>query len=124
LLPTSSDVREWIGETRNGMTDIPCEDRWRQPADIPDAVKLKRAIHVTAVTPTSQQKALTEFDAVVQKIEACRGIEIAGHSLFAAWKGNPEDKATCDACDARTFCPELRRRQSVRSPLVPTLPAA
>src|SRR5262249_29507546 len=30
---------------------------------------------------------LWEFDAVVQKIEACRGAEIADRSLFAAWKG-------------------------------------
>ena len=123
LHPTRSDVREWIRETSDRITDIPCEDGWRQPTDIPDAVKLKRTIHVTAVTPASQQKALAEFDTVVQKIEACRGAEIAGHSLFAAWTGNPEDKATCDACDARTFCPELRKHQASPA-LVPTLPTA
>jgi PD-(D/E)XK nuclease superfamily len=122
LLPTSSDILEWIAETREGTTDIPCERHWRQPSDIPDPIKLKRAIHVTAVTPFSQQRALSEFDAVVQKIEACRGIEIAGRSMFGAWKGNPDDKATCDACDARTFCPELRRRQAIS--IVPTLPSA
>jgi hypothetical protein len=124
LLPTRSDVQEWVGETRDRTTDIPWEAGWRQPTDIPDAVKLKRTIHVTAVTPASQQKALSEFDAVVQKIEACRGAEIAGRSLFVAWIGNPEDKATCDACDARTFCPELRKRLASRAPLAPTLPTA
>ena len=107
LLPTSSDILEWIGESREDTTDIPCERHWRQPSDIPDETKLKRAIHVTAVTPLSQERALSEFDAVVQKIEACRGIEVAGRSMFAVCKGNPDDKATCDACDAKTFCPEL-----------------
>jgi PD-(D/E)XK nuclease superfamily len=124
LHPTRSDLREWIDETRKDITDTPCEEGWRQLSDVPDAEKLKRAIHVTAVTPSSQQKALSEFDAVVQKIEACRGAEIADRSLFAAWKGNPEDKATCDACDARTFCPELRKRQDSRVPPAPTLPSA
>src|SRR5262249_36111383 len=109
---------------RDDITDIPCEDGWRQLSDVPDAIKLKRAIHVTAVTPSSQQKALSEFDTVVQKIEECRAAEIADQSLFAAWKGNPEDKATCDACDAGTSGPDLRKRQDSRAPLAPTLPTA
>src|SRR5262249_30818953 len=75
------------GETRDRATDIRWEDGWRDEIDIPDAKKLERAIHVTKVTAASQQKALSEFDAVVQKIEACRGAEIADRSLFAAWKG-------------------------------------
>src|SRR5262245_15818724 len=91
LHPTASDVREWIAETRDDITDIACKNEWRQLADVPDAVKLRRAIHVTEVTPASQQNALSKFDAVVQKIEACRGAEIAHQSLFAAWTGNPED---------------------------------
>jgi hypothetical protein len=64
LHPTSCDLREWIAETHDDITDIPCEDGWRQLSDVPDAIKLKRAIHATAVTPRSQQKALSEFDAV------------------------------------------------------------
>ena len=124
LLPTRSDVREWIEETRQGTTDIRCDASWKRPEDVPDDVKLRRAMHVTAVTPQSQSRALAEFDSVVQEIEACRGIEISGQSLFAAWTGNPEDKATCDACDARTFCPELVKRQASRAPLSPTLPNA
>jgi hypothetical protein len=86
LLPAESDLREWLRESREGLTDIPCANRWRHANEVPDDLKLRRAIHVTAVTPSSQQKALSEFDSVVQKIETCRGNEIAGDALFDAWR--------------------------------------
>ena len=119
---TRSDMRSWREETQEGTTDIPCDPSWRVPEDVPDDTKLRRAIHVTAVSAESQSRALAEFDAVVQKIEACRGLELSGQSLFAAWIGNPEDKGTCDACDAKTFCPELAKRS--RASLRPRLPDA
>jgi hypothetical protein len=92
--------------------------------DVPNDARLRRAIHVTVVTPASQYKALTEFDAVVQNIEACRANEIRSQSLFAAWKGNPDDKTTCDACDAKTFCPERKKHQDTRAHSFPSLPSA
>jgi hypothetical protein len=124
LLPTRTDMREWIEESRNGATDIPCERSWVQPDDVPNETRLSRALHIAVVSPTSQRKALTEFDAVVQKIEVCRGNEIRSQSLFTAWKGNPEDKSTCDACDAKTFCPELKKIPGRRIYSLPRFPSA
>jgi len=42
-------------------------------------------------------------------------------NLFEAWAGNPNDEATCAACDARTFCPALKKRNPNRTQL-PVLP--
>jgi hypothetical protein len=78
-------------------------------------------IHVTPVTTNSRQRALAGFDSVVKKIEVCRANEANGTNLFAAWAGNPNDKATCDACDARTFCPALKEKNPNR-PSAPSLP--
>src|SRR5262249_29795870 len=105
LHPTADDLKKWRSETEAGLTDVGMESDWRSPDEIPADVKFKRMIHVTAVTSHSRGVALEEFDRVVQKIELCRGREAAGFSLFQAWPGNAEDKATCDACDAKMFCP-------------------
>lgn len=119
LYPTKDDIEQWKRETKDHLTDIPCNGQWRQASDIPDEEKLKRAIYVTAVTPKSQQTALKEFDAVVREIETCREMEIANHALFAAWKGDPEDRTTCVACDEKTFCPEAKNRYSFPAPVGP-----
>jgi len=36
LLPTRTDIREWAGETRSGTTDIPWDQSWKTPEDVPN----------------------------------------------------------------------------------------
>jgi hypothetical protein len=115
LHPTLTDIETWRRETQEGVTDIVHNPEWKSAELIPEDKKIERMIHVTAVTPESRQRALSEFDNVVRKIEICRGEEANGKNLFEAWPGNSEDKATCDACDANTFCPSLKGKTSSKS---------
>src|SRR5262249_2794769 len=110
-------------ESRAGLTDVPMptDVKWRSPNDIPDTKKFERMIHVIAVNTESQNVALSAFDNVARDIEICRGNEASGMNLFDAWPGNPNDEATCVACDARTFCPALVKKNPNRTQ-VPLLP--
>jgi hypothetical protein len=123
LNPTLDDFSTWRRESKAGLTDvpIPADTNWKSPNDIPDSKKFERMIHVTAVTPESRKFALGAFDNVARNIEICRGNEASGMNLFEAWPGNPNDEATCVACDARTFCPALRTKNPSRMQ-VPLLP--
>ena len=122
LQPTDTDFNEWKKETSDSVTDIPLLPEWKKPNDVPDLIKLRRAIHVTEVTEASKAKALSEFDAIVQDIEICRGNEASGMALLKAWLGNPEDKATCDACDFKTFCPGFSKRYLGGRAIAPAIP--
>jgi hypothetical protein len=115
LHPTLTDIEKWRREWRKGETDIDYNSEWKSPEQIPENKKIERMIHVTAVTPENRQRALSEFDNVVRKIETCRGKEANGIDLFEAWPGNTEDKGTCDACDARMFCPSLKDKMPSKS---------
>jgi hypothetical protein len=123
LLPTDSDFREWKKETDEGVTDIPLNPEWKKASDVPDAIKLQRAIHVTGVTPTSKTTALHEFDKIVRQIEICRGDEASGISLLNSWPANPDDKSMCDACDSRTFCPGFLAKNHNNKPITPAIPS-
>jgi hypothetical protein len=109
LLPTAADLQAWRSETEAGVADLPIPfgARWRRAQEVPDDMKLRRAIHLTAVTPESRDRALQRFDSIVRNIEARRALEAAGRPISEAGVPNPEDKATCDACDERASCPGL-----------------
>jgi hypothetical protein len=125
LLPTTSDLQKWQSETDDNLTDvsIPKGARWRRAEDVPIDMKLRRAIHVTAVTAESREEALKRFDSIIRKIEVCRALEATGKPISSVWPPNPKDKATCDACDERTFCPGYADRHNGGSELWPTLPS-
>jgi hypothetical protein len=60
LYPTKDDIQKWKSETEDHTIDIPFDSQWRQPSDIPDEEKLKRAIYITAVTAESQPELYTQ----------------------------------------------------------------
>ena len=126
LLPSTGDLQAWRTETSSNLTDVPLPPhaKWRSAADVPDEMKLRRAIHVTAVTVASRNEALARFDEIVQKIEACRAAEAAGRPIHKAWPPKPDDKGTCDACDERTFCPGYAGKHLSGAKLRPSLPHA
>jgi PD-(D/E)XK nuclease superfamily len=125
LNPTLDDFATWRRESKAGLTDVPIppDANWKSPNDIPDPKKFERMIHVTVVTSESRKLALSAFDNVARNIEICRGNEASGMKLFQAWPGNPNDEATCAACDARTFCPALKKKNPKRTQ-VPLLPVS
>jgi len=58
----------------------------------------------------SIERALSEFDRVVHRIESCRGKEFYGVGIIDSWKRDPHDPETCKICDARTYCPDYKAR--------------
>ncbi len=126
LLPTASDLQAWRSETKASLTDIPipADAIWRRAEDVPNEMKLRRAIQVTAVTRDSRNQALERFDSIVRDIEICRASEAAGRLISQAWPPNPADKATCDACDERTFCRGYANKYLRGGKLRPNLPSA
>lgn len=120
LSPTSSDLQLLKKEIRTGETDIQpgkdsevakLLDAWTPGKPLPMLpfdYRLRRALRVVPVTPETVAEALSAFDAVVKRIETCRGQELAGTSIIDAWERRPEDENNCVVCDSRTFCPDYR----------------
>jgi len=120
LVPTRSDLKQLRREAREGTTDVAPEPgseterlltKWREkdePLLLPFEFRFARTIRVTPIDEESIVKALSEFDAVVARIETCRGRELQDAKVLSTWEKNPTDESTCTACDARTFCPSCK----------------
>jgi len=129
LYPTATDLSLLRREITNKATDIIPQPgkkeesllrRWREkdkPPALPIEFRLARALRVVEITPSSIEKALSEFDQVVARIEICRGKELRSGRVLSTWDKNASDDGTCAACDARTFCPEYKEET------IPQLPA-
>lgn len=129
LHPTRGDITALRSEIRRGTTDVvpvqgsPAERilrEWRRqdntPPELPLDFRMSRALRVVQVTPGSIESSLAEFDAVVAKIETCRGREIVHGRIIRSWDTNAVDEDTCTACDARTFCPDYAEESEPRLP--------
>lgn len=96
---------------RNGAAPMEASEALL-PSPIPWDLRLKRALRIVPVDDPKTRKsripaALKSFDAVVERIETCRGQEFHGRTILAAWDRNPNDENTCALCDARTWCPDF-----------------
>lgn len=120
LHPSASDMAALKDEVRKRSTDVLPEPgsadeaailNWTRSKGIPDlsfAFRLRRALRVVRISDDSVEQALAAFDAVVQRIEACRNREANGETLLKAWSRNPDEEATCTVCDSRTYCPDYQ----------------
>lgn len=116
LFPSQRDIEELKDEIRNQTTDIlPSEElkeiilQWKNQKEVlelPYSFRLKRALRVVKINEESIKEALKEFDLVVKRIEECLGREKKSGDLFSSWEVVKPDRATCTACDAKTYCKE------------------
>lgn len=128
LVPTKTDIDALRREIANNHTDVMPSlgsdaerelGSWAKTGDpLPLDFRLARAVRIVPVSDATIQQSLAEFDAVVTRIETCRGRELQGGKIIASWEKNATDEATCVACDSRTFCPEYAKVK------MPRLPAA
>ncbi|MDR2829509.1 MAG: PD-(D/E)XK nuclease family protein [Methanobrevibacter sp.] len=114
LLPSNEDLLVIKGDIENGKTDVKIskEDRelindWngneKNFPNLSDSFKLDRSIRIIEINKKKVDKALKEFDNVVNNIEKSTVNESKGSSIKGSWKADG-DKRTCDACDFRNFC--------------------
>jgi Raf kinase inhibitor-like YbhB/YbcL family protein len=87
--------------------EIPCSSTQGMMAERPRA-----AAHLSHC-PASNGAGLINFPVFsllagnLERRRVSGGLRRQVTNLFEAWTGNPNDEATCAACDARTFCPAL-----------------
>jgi hypothetical protein len=126
LVPTQTDIESLRKEIAADTTDVRPPDgsgaehelaKWARLGDpLPFEFRLARALRIVPLSDETIQESLDEFDAVVTRIETCRGAELRGGKIIASWEKNPQDEATCVACDSRTYCPDYPRVTSPRLP--------
>jgi hypothetical protein len=126
LVPTKTDIASLRKEIAADTTDVrPASGseaerqlaKWARLGDpLPFEFRLARALRVVPVSDATVQESLDQFDAVVTRIETCRGTELHGGKIIASWEKNPQDEATCVACDSRTYCPAYPRVTTPRLP--------
>jgi hypothetical protein len=130
FLPTRDDIVTLKREVAAGTTDVfPAPgtadrallDGWstkvKGTPEFSLEYRFTRALRVVSVTEASIEKAVSEFDQVVGRVEVCRGKERNSGIILASWEQNASDPSTCTACDSRTFCPAYSDEKA------PTLPA-
>ena len=84
--------------------------------------RLRRAIRVIPISPSSIECALASFDDVVRRAEEDVVNEANGRNILEAWAPNCEDEATCVACDFRHFCPRpagVSENYEIKAPTAP-----
>ncbi|MCP4542412.1 MAG: PD-(D/E)XK nuclease family protein [Chloroflexi bacterium] len=130
LLPTQDDLIELRREIQAGGTDIIPEigsetaeliSAWRRgedPPPLPLDFRLRRALRIVEIDPSTVQTALHSFDEVVARIETCRGKELQVGRVLSTWEKNATDENTCTRCDSRTFCPSYTQERIPRLPRV------
>lgn len=116
LAPGNEDIREIQRQIRTGETDVlpspgSQDERilrnWRSGQStnqLSMEFRLRRAIRVIPVTPSSLQTATAAFDDVVREIEGNIESEARSGTILGSWSGNCTDGDTCVACDFRHFC--------------------
>lgn len=135
LYPTQSDLEYLKREIKGGLTDVPPPagseaesmlKTWSAGKPLPVLpleYRLARALRVIPVTQKSVQEALASFDAVVKKIETCRGREVNGACVTDSWERNSDDESSCVVCDSRTYCPDYVKKYAKKhGEIEPRLP--
>ena len=124
LLPSRGDLQKLRQEVREGRAepaprpgtaDHQAVERL-SPGGLSALYRLERTVAVFPVSPESIQEALSEFDAVVERIETCAIRERLSGRIIGSWERNNEDEGTCAACDARTFCPDYAKEKQPALP--------
>lgn len=118
LLPSITDVIHLRQQFQHGLTDVlpprGSDDYYvlatARPGtgagrELSQEFRLERALRVIPITPQSIAQAGAAFDGVVTDIEGRISSEINTGDIGAAWTPSCSDASTCDACDARYFCP-------------------
>jgi len=130
LYPTSGDLEKLKIEINEDRTDIVPDPNtrdlelirnWNKKKDVPELsfeFRLRRAVRIIPIDIETIHKSLDMFDRVVGRIETCRGMEMSNGSIIDHWEMNPEDYDTCNACEARTFCPSFKKETEPRLPAV------
>lgn len=116
LVPSKEDLIVVQQDIHNNLTDIPKEgefkkdvaliENWDEDAKVPELsseFKTTRSIRIININDDEIEKALNEFDNVVNNIESSLIKEIKGCKIQDAWKAQGDER-TCDACDFKTFC--------------------
>lgn len=134
LAPGNDDILNLKAGLANGTTDekpFSAEekgrlDRWRPGNDTQGLLSLeyrwRRAVRVVPTTPQAVNQATQEFDRVVHSIETLIAHERQHGHIGQVWLPNCGDKATCDACDFRSFCPKQAGWSKARTPDAPEAP--
>lgn len=134
LAPGNDDILNLKKGLANGTTDekplTPEErgrlDRWRPGSDTQNLLSLeyrwRRAVRVVPTTLTAVDQATQEFDKVVRSIEGLISQERQHAHIGQVWLPSCADKATCDACDFRSFCPKQAGWSNPRTPGAPEAP--
>lgn len=134
LSPGTDDILNLKEGLAKGTTDeFPLDaaergrlDRWRPGNDTENLLSLeyrwRRAVRVVAATPSAVEDATQAFDTVVYDIESLIASEAHHGHIGKVWEPTCEDKATCDACDFRSFCPKQAGWPTARSPVAPDAP--
>ena len=117
LTPGDTEMKELQRGLSNNSTDMVPENgsqdeqivrMWSAGMDTSQLsldFRLRRAIRVIPITPSSITHALASFDDVVRQAEEDVIAEATGSDILQAWGPNCDDEATCVACDFRHFCP-------------------
>ncbi len=123
LLPGDEDMRQLRRAQADGKTDVlptpgssdeQLVRMWRPGTDTSQLsleFRLARAIRVVPISDESITNGLREFDNVVLSIETDIVNETNGVLLQTAWQPTCGDEDTCNACDARWFCPSPRNHR-------------
>ncbi len=116
LLPATGSADETT--LRTWKPSVPGED----PPLLSFEYRLARAIRVVPISKESTQKSLDEFDKTVARIEKCVADEANTGVVIASWEKNSSHEPTCEACDAKTFCPDFNKVKAPRLPGVKAKP--
>jgi hypothetical protein len=132
LVPTKTDFYDLRKAHKAGDTSVllpePGSDdektllTWKpstpgeEPPRLSFEYRLTRAIRVVPIDKASTQKSLDEFDKTVARIEKCVADEANTGVVIASWEKNPTHEPTCEACDAKTFCPSYTKVKVPRLP--------
>ncbi len=80
--------------------------------------RLQRAIRIIPISPELQQHSLLQFDHLAHRITDCKSRETKTGQILHSWDRNPSHLPTCEACDARTWCPDYSHETH---PLLPNI---
>lgn len=124
LVPSKEDLFAIQQDIHNNITDIPRNkneyksdikliENWDEDLKMPvlsEKFKIDRSFRIIHINETEREKALKEFDNVVENIEKSLIKEIKGCNIQYAWKANADER-TCNACDFKTFCKKEKEKQ-------------
>lgn len=92
---------------------LPCCAEFRDgqtPPQLSLAFRLQRALRCIPVTTAALQTALTTTDNAALRIQTCQDQETQSGRILSAWERNNRRPIACNACRARTWCPDYPGR--------------